>query len=163
MSDGQQKECPSFDPMQSFRDLRDAYLDAMAKTMVEAVNTEAYAQTSGAMLEGCLTAATPFREVMEKSMTQALQQLSLPSRQEVAALAERFTHVEMRLDDMDAKLDRMEALLRGRQTEPVSTGAPATAPEGPVERSAGQGATSAKAQTTRHGYIRPRSAASARK
>src|SRR5581483_900197 len=98
--------------LQSFRELRDTYLDAMAKTMVEAVNTEAYAQTTGAMLEGCLTAATPFREAMEKSMTQALQQLSLPSRQEVAALAERFTHVEMRLDDMDAKLDRMIEMLR---------------------------------------------------
>ena len=40
-------------------------------------------------------------------MVQALQQLSLPSRQEVAALAERFTNVEMRLDDLDAKVDRL--------------------------------------------------------
>lgn len=163
MSDGQQKESPSFDPMQAFRDVRDAYLDAMAKTMVEAVNTEAYAQTSGAMLEGCLTAATPFREAMEKSMTQALQQLSLPSRQEVAALAERFTHVEMRLDDMDAKMDRIEALLRAQQTEPACAPAQATASERPVEAPAGHGAASAKTQAKRRRYIRPRSAAGARK
>jgi len=91
----------------------------MAKTMVEAVNTESYAQASGAMLEGYLTATAPFREAMDKSMTQALQQLSLPSRQEVAALAERFTNVEMRLDDMDAKLDRIVQLLAREQPAPL--------------------------------------------
>jgi hypothetical protein len=53
------------------------------------------------------------REALDKSMIKALQQLSLPSRQEVAALAERFTNVEMRLDDMDAKLDTIAKILRG--------------------------------------------------
>ena len=59
------------------------------------------------MLDYCLSASAPFKEALEKSMTQALQQLSLPSRQEVAALAERFTNIEMRLDDLDAKFDRL--------------------------------------------------------
>jgi hypothetical protein len=106
------------DPFEPFRAVRDKYLDAMAKTMVETVNTESYAQATGAMLEGYLTATTPLREAMDKSMSQALQQLSLPSRQEVAALAERFTHMEMRLDDMDAKLDRIERLLGRKQMDP---------------------------------------------
>lgn len=83
------------------------YLDAMAKAMIEAVNSESYAKATGAMLDCYLTASAPFRETMEKNMLQALQQLSLPSRQEVAQLAERFTNVEKRLDDMDAKLDRL--------------------------------------------------------
>jgi hypothetical protein len=96
-----------FDPFESLRGLRDSYLDAMSKTMVEAVNTESYAQATGAMLDYCLSASAPFRDALEKSMAQALQQLSLPSRQEVAALAERFTNVEMRLDDLDAKVDRL--------------------------------------------------------
>lgn len=96
-----------FDPFESLRGLRDTYLDAMSKTMVEAVNTESYAQATGAMLDYCLSASAPFRDALEKSMAQALQQLSLPSRQEVAALAERFTNMEMRLDDLDAKLDRV--------------------------------------------------------
>ena len=87
--------------------MRDTYLDAMSKTMIEAVNTESYAQATGAMLDYCLSASAPFRDALDKSMVQALQQLSLPSRQEVAALAERFTNVEMRLDDLDAKIDRL--------------------------------------------------------
>jgi len=97
-----------FDPFEQFRSMRDAYLDSMAKVMVDAVNTEAYAQTTGAMLENSLAISAPFREAMEKSMLQALQQLSMPSRQDFAALADRFTNLEMRLDDMDAKLDRIE-------------------------------------------------------
>lgn len=95
------------DPFESFRGMRDAYLDAMSKTMIEAVNSESYAQATGALLDYYLTASAPMRDGFEKLMVQALQQLSLPSRQEVAALAERFTNVEMRLDDLDAKVDRL--------------------------------------------------------
>jgi hypothetical protein len=47
------------------------------------------------------------REALDKSMMMALEQFSLPSRQQVTALAERFTNIEMRLDDLDAKLDRV--------------------------------------------------------
>jgi hypothetical protein len=96
-----------FDPFEPLRGMRDAYLDAMSKTMIDAVNTEGYAKTTGAMLDYYLTASAPFREALEKATLQGIQQLSLPSRQDIAALAERFTNVEMRLDDLDAKVDRI--------------------------------------------------------
>lgn len=112
MSETQKNHAETSDPFEPFRTVRDKYLDAMAKSMVETVNSESYAQASGAMLEGYLTATAPLRDAMDKSMKQALEQLSLPSRQDVASLAERFTHVEMRLDDMDAKLDRIVQALR---------------------------------------------------
>ncbi len=112
MSESENNHAGTSDPFEPLRAIRDKYLDAMAKSMVETVNSESYAQATGAMLEGYLTSTAPLREAMDKSMTQALQHMSLPSRQEVAALAERFTHVEMRLDDMDAKLDRIVQALR---------------------------------------------------
>jgi polyhydroxyalkanoate synthesis regulator phasin len=99
-----------FDPFEPFRGMRDAYLEAMSKTMIESVNTEEYAQASGAMLDTYLTVSAPFRDALEKSMVQALQHLSLPSRQEVAALAERFTNLEMRLDDLDVRFSGIETL-----------------------------------------------------
>jgi polyhydroxyalkanoate synthesis regulator phasin len=111
MPEAKEQDTKPFDPFEPFRGMRDAYLDAMSKTMIDAVNTESYAQTTGAMLDSYLTASAPFREALEKSMLQVLQQFSLPSRQEVAALAERFTNVEMRLDDLDAKLDRILNLI----------------------------------------------------
>jgi hypothetical protein len=107
MAEGQPGSGKPYDPFEAFRGMRDAYLDAMAKTMVEAVNSESYAQATGAMLDTSLTMSAPFRESMEKSMLQVLQQLSLPSRQDILSLAERFTNMEMRLDDIEAKLDRI--------------------------------------------------------
>jgi hypothetical protein len=118
MPEAKNENAKPFDPFESFRSMRDTYLDAMSKTMIEAVNTESYAQASGTMLDYYLTASAPFREALEKSMAQALQGFSLPSRQELAALAERFTHVEMRLDDLDAKLDRILAVMtEGMQSQ----------------------------------------------
>jgi hypothetical protein len=112
MSEAQPGSSKPFDPLEPFREMRDAYLDAMAKTMVEAVNTDAYAQATGAMLDNTLTISNPFKEAMEKSMLQVLQQLSLPSRQDILSLSERFTNIEMRLDDMDASLSGFETTLQ---------------------------------------------------
>ena len=105
MSDKQQPVNP-FDPA-TWQAGRDAYLDAWAKAMVEAVNTDQYAKATGQMLDSYLSASHPLREVLERSMVQALQHLNMPSSADLTALAERVTNIEMRLDDMDAKLDRI--------------------------------------------------------
>src|SRR5438270_6622893 len=94
-----------FDPFEAWRGMRDAGMDAWAKAMAETVNTDAYAKTSGAMLDAYLTGSAPFREMLEKTMLRALEQLSMPSRADFVSLADRLTNIEMRLDDMDAKLD----------------------------------------------------------
>jgi len=117
--------------MGSWRQMRDSYLDVWAKTMVETVNTEAYAKATGSMLDAYLTVSSPFREAVEKAMLQALQQLSMPSRADVISLAERLTNVEMRLDDMDAKLDRIEGLFPKPAT---ATRRPAAATRGRRKR-----------------------------
>ncbi len=103
------KEKPDkpYDPLEAFRGMRDAYLGAMAKSMVETVNTEGYAQATGQVLDTYLTMTAPAKEALDRSMLQALEQMSLPSRADVLSLAERFTNMEMRVDDMDAKLDEL--------------------------------------------------------
>ena len=104
-----------FDPTGMLKGMRDANLDAWAKMMVELVNSEAYAESTGAMLDAWLTSSGPFRKVMETSMSQVLSQLNLPTRDDVARIAERMTNIEMRLDDMEAKLD--EAFSPAREGE----------------------------------------------
>ena len=94
-----------FDPAGMFKGMRDANMDAWAKMMVQLVNTDAYAESTGAMLDSWLTTSGPFRKLMEDSMAKTLEQLNLPSRDEVTRIAERLTNIEMRLDDLDAKLD----------------------------------------------------------
>ncbi len=111
MSEAEAGSTNQSDPMETFRELRDAYLDIWSKTMVEAVNTEGYAQASGAMLDSYLTLSAPYRETFEKTILQTLQQLGLPTSLDFSGLAGRLTNIEMRLDDMDAKLDRIEKLI----------------------------------------------------
>jgi polyhydroxyalkanoate synthesis regulator phasin len=111
MAEVKEEKGATFDPFAPFREMRDAYFDAASKNMAEAVNSEAYAKATGAMLDCYLTASTPIREEISKSMLQMMQQLSMPSRQDIAALAERFANLELRVDDLDAKLDRVLNLL----------------------------------------------------
>jgi hypothetical protein len=110
------KEATAVDPFEAFRKMTDTYLEGMSKAMIDAVNTEEYAEATGALLNNYLTLSAPFREAMDKAMIMALEQLSLPSRQEVMALAERFTNFEMRLDDLDGKLDQVLQLLSAKRT-----------------------------------------------
>ncbi len=107
----------NFDPFELWRGMRDAGMDAWAKMMTQTVNTEAYAQATGAMLEAYLAASAPAREAFAAGMAAALQQMNLPTRADVLGLAERLTNIEMRLDDLDAKLDA--ALQRSESGEPT--------------------------------------------
>lgn len=111
-----EKNATAADPFEAFRKMRDTYLEGMSKVMIDAVNTEEYAQASGASLNNYLILSAPFREALDKAMIMALEQFSLPSSQQVVALAERFTNLEMRLDDLDAKLDRIVELSTAVQT-----------------------------------------------
>jgi hypothetical protein len=110
----EKEDTNSVDPFEAFRKMRESYLEGMSKVMIDAVNSEEYAQSTGALLNNYLTLSAPFREALDKSMLMALEHFSLPSRQQVIALAERFTNLEMRLDDLDAKLDRIVELSSAR-------------------------------------------------
>ena len=93
------------DPIAIFRSMRDAGMDSWSKIMIQVVNSDAYAQASSAMLDAWMTSSAPFRKVIESTMTQTLTQLNMPTRSDITVLAERLTHIELRLDDLDAKLD----------------------------------------------------------
>ncbi|HEV2699229.1 MAG TPA: hypothetical protein VGU90_14630 [Terriglobales bacterium] len=134
MAEKQATNGKDYDPIGAFREMRDNYLDAWAKTMVETVNTDAYAKTTGMLLDTYLSASSPFREAVEKAMLQTLQQLSMPSRADFVSLAERVTHIEMKLDDMDASLDRIEKLLA---TPIVVKAEKATSPKGSRKKKKG--------------------------
>lgn len=125
MAEQQAPNGKPFDPFDSLRQMRDGYLDSWAKTMIDVVNTDAYGKASGAMLDTYLTVSAPFREAVEKAMLQALAQLSMPSRADVISIAGRLTNVEMRLDDMDAKLDKIESLLTRRPAATPAKRSPA--------------------------------------
>lgn len=94
-----------FDPTGMFKQMQNAGLDAWSKMMIQVVNTDAYAEATAAMLDAWLAGAAPFRKATEAAMSQALAALNMPTRTDVAGLGERLTNIELRLDDLDGKLD----------------------------------------------------------
>jgi hypothetical protein len=94
-----------FDPTGMMKSMREAGMDAWSKAMIQFVNTEAYAQATGAILDAYLSASGPFRKAVETATTQALINLNMPTRADVVALADRLTNIERRLDDLEAKLE----------------------------------------------------------
>ena len=115
----------AFDAMNQWRGMRDLYVEAWAKAAVEMVNSPAYAEATGAMLNNYLTLSAPLSEAVEKCMLKALEQLAMPSRADVLSIAERMTNIEIRLDDLDAKLDEMTELIRSRDTARQQSTTPA--------------------------------------
>ncbi len=108
-----------FDPFGTLRTARDAYMDTWSKTMIELVGSEGYAQATSRLLDSYLTMSTPVRKLLESSMAQVLAQLNMPTRADVVSLAERMTNIEMRLDDLDARFDKLERLLQERPAAPM--------------------------------------------
>ncbi len=94
-----------FDPTGMLKTMRDANMETWSKMMIELVNTDAYARVTGEMLDAWLSHSAPFQKAIEAAMTRALANLNMPSRAEIISLAERLTNIEIRLDDMEAKLD----------------------------------------------------------
>lgn len=95
------------DPLEAWRAVRNASLDAWAKVMTQTVGTDEYAKATGATMDAYLTASIPVREMVEKAMAQTLQQVNMPTREDFISLAGRLTNIELQLDDLDAKLDEI--------------------------------------------------------
>jgi hypothetical protein len=111
MSEPQAGSTKAADPLEQWREMRDAYMDIWAKASGEAVNSEAYAQATGAMLEAFLSTSTPFRDAQKKAMISALEQFNMPSRDDYIRLADRMANLEYLLDDMDARLRQVYHML----------------------------------------------------
>ena len=130
-----------FDPFGTWRTARDAYMETWSKAMLDLVNTEGYADATSRMLDSYLSVSAPIRKLLETTMTQVLSQFNMPSRNEIISLAERLTNIEMRLDDLDAKLDGMA---HSRAAAPAQAVTEAEAK--PATRPATRPATTARAR-----------------
>ena len=129
MSDPQAGSSKPADALEQWRELRDTYVDIWAKASGEAVNSEAYAQASGTMLEAFLTTSSPFRDAQKKAMVSALEQCNMPSRDDYVRLADRLANLELLLDDMDARLRQVHQILSKPAAQPAAAPKPTVAPK----------------------------------
>jgi hypothetical protein len=94
--------------LETLHTMRDASLETWSKMMIDLVNSDAYSKATSQWLDTYLTVSQPLRRVLETTMTQVLTGLNMPMRSDVTGLAERLTNIEIRLDDLDAKLDTIQ-------------------------------------------------------
>jgi hypothetical protein len=127
------------DPTGMWKGMRDAGMDAWSKMMIQLVNTEAYAQATGALLDAWLSGSAPFRKALEKAMTQALINLNMPTRTDVISLGAHLTNIETRLDDLMAKLEEGQRAANAPMATPPAA-------HGQTRRS-GRGATATPPST----------------
>jgi hypothetical protein len=101
-----------FDPTGMLKTMRDSNMEVWSKMMIQLVNTDAYSKATGTMLDTWLSTSAPFRKMLETIMTQVLTNLNMPNRGDVIRLAERLVNIEMRLDDLEAKLEEVRTAAR---------------------------------------------------
>ena len=141
-----------FDPlgiMDNLRQARDAQLEAWSKFMIDLVSSDQYAQATGRALAESLAVSQPARQALERSMTTTLEALNMPSRAEVISIAERLVNVEMRLDDLDAKLTAYQKALPAAVKSVVTT-AVREAVQEVIQDAVKEGVRQAMATPTRH-------------
>jgi polyhydroxyalkanoate synthesis regulator phasin len=108
----EQPEKQEGDPFSQMVEFYDDWSKTWAGAMSEMVSSKSFADSMAQQLEGSLSAIGLIRRQMGELMEQSLQQMSLPTRKGILNLAERMTNIEMRLDDMEAKLDKVLDLLQ---------------------------------------------------
>jgi hypothetical protein len=106
MSD-ENSEKSTVDPIGQMIQFYDAMSKSWAKAMSDAVSSKGFAESVGQQLEGSLETMTVMRRQFTDLFEQYLQQMNLPTRKEIVGLADRLTRMEMAMDDLDAKLDKV--------------------------------------------------------
>jgi polyhydroxyalkanoic acid synthase PhaR subunit len=81
------------------------FQEAWAKAMSETVSSEEFARAMGQSIDNYLETTESMRQQMEKAMERYLHQVNLPTRGELTSLSERLANLELRVDDLDTKLD----------------------------------------------------------
>jgi SMC interacting uncharacterized protein involved in chromosome segregation len=112
MSENDEKQVG--DPFSQMVQFYDDWTKTWAGAASEMASSKSFADSMAQQLESTLSTTQLMRRQMSEIMEQSLQQMSLPSRKQVLSIAELMTSIEMRLDDMEAKLDEMVDLLKTR-------------------------------------------------
>ncbi|HZR07770.1 MAG TPA: hypothetical protein VFA79_04255 [Myxococcales bacterium] len=97
------------DVLETMRRVRDAGMDAWARTTHQVTRSSRYARLTGLLSQPGLIAAAIFRKASEKAMARLLGQLNMPSRADVLSVSQRLTHIETAIDDLSATLDAVKA------------------------------------------------------
>ena len=112
------------DPFEVWRQIYETNERAWNAVLERTVNNPSFAESSGKILETFLAAQKTVRE----NMRSYLEQINLPTREDIARLGELIVALEEKVDQLDDRLATMEAILRAQMVPPSSGGNPSTPP-----------------------------------
>src|ERR687885_952853 len=125
------------DPFELWRQIYDTNERAWNTVLERTVSNPAFAESSGKLLETFLAAQKTIRD----NMRSYLEQVNLPTREDVARLGELIVALEEKVDQLDDRLAGIETTLRSRASADSAAGpaaAPAAATEPPAADAAAQ-------------------------
>jgi polyhydroxyalkanoic acid synthase PhaR subunit len=109
------------DPFELWRQIYETNERAWNSVLERTVNNPAFAESSGKILETFLAAQKTVRD----NMRSYLEQINLPTREDIARLGELIVALEEKVDQLDDRLASIEATLRAERSA-ASTPKPAT-------------------------------------
>ena len=117
MSEENESKGAQPDPVAGMLEFYDNWSKSWASSMSEMVASERVAETMAQQLEGSLEYWSLVKRQVGEAMEQYLQQMNLPTQRDIVGVAERLTTIEMRVDDIEAKVDEVLDRLKDMQKE----------------------------------------------
>jgi polyhydroxyalkanoic acid synthase PhaR subunit len=108
----QAKQSP--DPFELWRQIYETNERAWNTVLERTVNNPAFAESSGKVMEAFLSAQKTVRD----SMRSYLEQINVPTREDVARLGELIVALEEKVDQLDDRLARIERILSDAPAKP---------------------------------------------
>ena len=112
---------PPSDPFALWKQIYEANERAWSTALERAMNTPAFAETQGKVLETFLQAQRAVRDQMQRY----LEAVNVPTREDIARLGELIVGLEEKVDQLDDRLGRVEEMLRDQPSSPAAS--PSTA------------------------------------
>src|SRR5438067_6398434 len=98
------------DPFELWRQIYETNERAWNSVLERTVNNPAFAESSGKILETFLSAQKTVRD----NMRSYLEQINLPTREDIARLGELIVALEEKVDQLDDRLAGIEQTLRAQ-------------------------------------------------
>jgi hypothetical protein len=107
-----EKATKDFDLLKVLGERRDKLLNALAGLTLRVTSSRPYFVITSALSRPALFATGASRKATTAATSKVLAQMNLPSREDLLALSQRLTRIEMTLDDLGAAMDAVAAKAR---------------------------------------------------
>jgi hypothetical protein len=100
--------------------VRDSVMEDVAKLTLAWTSSHAYQAINAAIAKPLLLLAGISRKAAGSAMADLLARLNMPSREDVLALSQRLTRIEMVLDDVGAGMDQFRRWTASQKQRPAA-------------------------------------------